>query len=180
MSESICDLETFYTCFEMFTYICARLCVKYNKNSLMGNLQNENIINFMVNAQVADFQTLFQEIKDMKIKGINFEEKNKRDHIKNSRLKTMLYVYREIFDFPGYMGEISLFISINLASSVMNLLYCDIWLHHSHVSGNIHGYAHDFCNRKLKGLNNQPISVFAHNLFRFDFFFLLKGLRLSV
>ena len=55
-----------------------------------------------------------------------------------------------------------------------------MWVHHSHVSGNIHGYVHDFCNKKVKELHNLPISVFAHNLFRFDFFFVLKGLRLSV
>ena len=75
MSESICNIETYYTCFEMFTYVCAHLCVKYNKNSLMENLQDTKIINFMANAQVGDFQTLFQEITDMKIKGINFERK---------------------------------------------------------------------------------------------------------
>ena len=89
-------------------------------------------------------------------------------------------MYREIFDFPGDTREISLIVSKNFVSPVINLLYCDIWVHHSHVSENIHGYAHDFCNRKVKELNNQPISVFTYNLFRFDFFFVLKGLRLSV
>ena len=60
------------------------------------------------------------------------------------------------------------------------MLYCDTWVHHSHLTGNILGYAHVFCNRKVKELHNQPISVFPHNLFKFDFFFVLKGLRLSV
>ena len=164
----------------MFVYICAHLSVKYNKNSLRKNLQDEKIINFMANAQVGYFQTLFQEITDMKIKGINFEKKNKRDQPRNFKIKTVLYVYREIFDFAGDTREISLFVSKNFVSSVINLLYCDIWVHHLHVSGNIYGCAHDFCNRKVKELCNQPISVFAHNLFRFDFFFVLKGLRFSV
>ena len=180
MSESICNLETYNKCFEMFIYICAQLCVKYNKNSLMENFQDKKVINFIANAQVSDFQTLFEEIKDMKIKGINFERKNKRDQLRVHKIKTVLYVYREIFDFPGYKREISLFVSKNFASSVINLLYCDIWVHHSHVSGNIHGYVQYFCNKKVKELNNQPVSVFAHNLFRFDFFFVRKGLRLSV
>ena len=180
ISESICNLETCYTCFEMFTYIWAHLCVKYNRNSSTENLQEAKIINFMTNAQVGDFQTLFQEIADMKIKGINLERKNKTDQFRSFRIKTVLFSYREIFDFPGDKGEISLFVSKNFVSSIINLLYCDIWVHHSHVSGNIHGYVHDFCNLKVRELNNQPISVFAHNLFRFDFFFLLKGLRLSV
>ena len=109
------------------------------------------------------------------------KEKNKRDQLRSFKIKTVLFVYKEIFNFPGDKREISLFVSKNFVTSVINfLLYCDIWVHHSHVSGNIHGYAHDFCNRKVKELNNQPISGFAHNLFRFDFFFVLKELRLSV
>ena len=52
-------------------------------------------------------------------------------------------------------------------------------IHHSHVTGGIIGYAHSFCNMKVRG-NNRKITVVAHNLFRFDFFFLLKGLRTGV
>ena len=45
--------------------------------------------------------------------------------------------------------------------------------------GKIVGYAHDFCNKKLKE-NQNKIPVLTHNLFRFDFFFVVKGLRLCV
>ena len=116
----------------------------------------------------------------MKIKGIDFEGKNKRDQLRNWYLKTLLYVYRKTFDFPGDKGEIYIFVSKNFAFSVINLLFCNIWVYHLHLSGNILGYVHDFFNRKVKKLYKQPVSVFAHNLFRFDFFFVSKGLRLSV
>ena len=92
MSESICDLETYYMHFEMFIYICAHLCVKCNKKSSMEDLTDEKIIDFMANAQVSDFETLFQEISDMKTKGSNVEGKNKRNRLRNYRLKTILYV----------------------------------------------------------------------------------------
>ena len=52
-------------------------------------------------------------------------------------------------------------------------------IHHSHVAVEIKGYAHSFCNEKVRK-NYFKIPVVAHNLFRFDFFFLLKGLRSSV
>ena len=94
MSERICDLETCYIPFEMFAYLCAHLCVKYNEKSLMENLQDEKIINFMVNAQFGDFQTLFQEITDTKV--IHFERKNKRDYLRNFRIKTFVCVQRNI------------------------------------------------------------------------------------
>ena len=50
---------------------------------------------------------------------------------------------------------------------------------HWHISGEIIGYAHSFCNFKVRE-NKYKITVVAHNLFRFDFFFLLKGLRTGI
>ena len=52
-------------------------------------------------------------------------------------------------------------------------------IHHSHISGEIIGYAHSYCNYKVRE-NKTKISVVVHNLFKFDFFFLLKGLRAGV
>ena len=52
-------------------------------------------------------------------------------------------------------------------------------IHHSHVTGKIIGYAHDFCNEKCRE-NYFTIPVIAHNQFRFDFFFYLKGIRPSI
>ena len=48
-----------------------------------------------------------------------------------------------------------------------------------HIKGKIIGYAHSFCNQKVRENKNQ-ISVIADNLFGFGFFFFLKGLRLGV
>ena len=38
------------------------------------------------------------------------------------------------------------------------------------------GYAHCFCNLKIRE-NQNAILVIAHNLFSFDFFFVVKGIR---
>ena len=51
-------------------------------------------------------------------------------------------------------------------------------LHHSHVTGKIIGYAHEYCNWQTRE-NYYTISVFVHNQFRFDFFLFLKGIRPS-
>ena len=45
--------------------------------------------------------------------------------------------------------------------------------------GKIAGNPHDFSNKKLRETQNL-IPVFAHNLFSFDFFFVVKGIRLYV
>ena len=52
-------------------------------------------------------------------------------------------------------------------------------IHHSHITGNIIRYAHLICSKKVRE-NYYKIPVIARNLFHFDFFFLVKGLRASV
>ena len=51
-------------------------------------------------------------------------------------------------------------------------------INHLHIAGEIKGYAH-FCNKMLRE-NQNLVLVFAHNLFSFDIFFVLKGIRLCV
>ena len=46
-------------------------------------------------------------------------------------------------------------------------------IHHSHMTGKIIGYAHDFCNQKCRE-NYYTIPVLTDNHFRFDFFFIFK------
>ena len=55
------------------------------------------------------------------------------------------------------------------------LIYSKNVIHHSHITGDIIGYFHSFCNLKVRKNKNQ-ISVITHNLFGFDF---LKGIRLG-
>lgn len=48
-----------------------------------------------------------------------------------------------------------------------------------HVTAKKVSYAHDFCNKKIREIQNFiPVSV--HNLFRFVFFFVTKDIRLCV
>ena len=71
-------------------------------------------------------------------------------------------------------------ISSNSLTNIKNIFFnTKVNLHHSHLTGEIIGCAHGFCNRKVRE-NKHMISVFAYHLFGFDFFFLLKGIRLSV
>ena len=67
----------------------------------------------------------------------------------------------------------------DLFESVHKIVNVKVHLHHSHVTGEIIGYVHDFCNWQVRE-NNDIVSCFAHNFFKFDLFFLLKNIRLSV
>lgn len=65
----------------------------------------------------------------------------------------------------------------NLKSILENKKYAVI--NHSHVTGKMLGFAHEFCNQKVKE-NYYTIPALAHSQFRLDFFLLLKGLRPTV
>ena len=67
----------------------------------------------------------------------------------------------------------------NLFESVHGIVNVKLNLHHSHVTGKVLGYAHNFCNMKVRENQNQFFCI-AHNFFGFDMFFLLKGIRLSM
>ena len=56
-------------------------------------------------------------------------------------------------------------------SNVDNLIYGTTVINHSHITGEVIGYAHSFCNLKVRENKNQ-VNVIAHNLFGFDFVFL--------
>ena len=79
-------------------------------------------------------------------------------------------------DFPQNKFEIK---TKEFFNNVRDLIYRGYIIHHLHVTGEIIGYAHDFCNKKITE-NNNLNPVFAHNLFSFDFFFFVKGIRFCV
>ena len=61
-------------------------------------------------------------------------------------------------------------LSQKFLENIVAIMEDNLCIHHSHVTGEIKGYAHFFCNEKTRE-NYFKIPVIAHNLFRFDFFF---------
>ena len=82
-------------------------------------------------------------------------------------------------DFSDNKFETKTVDTKDFVSNVRDLIYGGYIIHHSHVTGEVIGYAHDFCNKKMRE-NHNLIPVFAHNLFSFYFFFVLKGIKLCV
>ena len=60
--------------------------------------------------------------------------------------------------------------------NVHRLIRGKFHLHHSHIAGEIFGYAHDFCNKILiKREKCKIVKLIAHNFFGFDLFYFLKA-----
>ena len=74
-------------------------------------------------------------------------------------------------DCPQNKFEFKTVVTKEFFNNIKDLIYGGYVIHHSHVTGEIIGYLHDLCNKKIRE-NNNLIPVFAHNLFSFDFVFL--------
>ena len=132
------------------------------------------IIEFINEYGFESFENLFLEIENTQVK--NAKEENRKDFKLN---KIITFVYSSIMDFPQNKFEIKAVVTKEFFINIRDLIYGGYVIHHSHVTGEIIGYAHNFCNKKIRE-NNNLIPVFAHNLFSFDFFFVIKRIRLCV
>ena len=93
--------------------------------------------------------------------------------------KIIAFLYSNLIRFCKTSKVKGIPLSKKFIGNVSGILQNTQCVHYSHVTGNIFGYAHTFCNEKIRE-NYFRIPVVEHNLFRFDFFLLLKGLRADV
>ena len=82
-------------------------------------------------------------------------------------------------DFPHGSFEYKTLTTHDLFVFVHKIISVSVHIRHSHVTGKIFGYAHNFCNEKVRE-NKDIFSCIAHNFFGFDIYFLIKDIRLSV
>ena len=93
--------------------------------------------------------------------------------------KTISFIYSTLIKFVETDQVKGMPMSKIFSDNSKGIMRNKTHIHHSLVSGKIIGYAHSYCNYKVRE-NKPKLSIIAHNLFRFDFFFLLKGLRAAV
>ena len=84
-----------------------------------------------------------------------------------------------MINFPRSKFEIKTVIMNSFLNDTFNLIFGDVVIHHLHVTWEINDYPHNFCNKKVRETLNL-VPVFTRNLFSFNFFFVVKGIRLCV
>ena len=80
--------------------------------------------------------------------------------------------------FPSLTFPLQILISWNFQQDIYFFLTEKIHLYYSYLTEKIHGFAHNFCNWKVR-LTDTFISI-AQKFFGFDFHLMFKGIRLSV
>ena len=138
------------------------------------------IVGFLKETSFTVFAEALLEISNTKDKNIRWDYRKDKKN-----LQIISFVYNQIMDFPqNKLSPIKTVITKTVITKTSgwcqkNILFNSHVIHHLHVSGKIIGYAHDFCNKNIREIQN-PIPVFAHNLFSFDFFLVVKGTELCV
>ena len=67
-----------------------------------------------------------------------------KGNVSKFNLKVYAYVYNQLFDFPPSEISYEVITTNNFFSNVNRLIRGKCHLHHSHITGHIIGYAHDF------------------------------------
>ena len=174
-SAPLCNLESFHQHFSEFLQIVVFLEHAINTSLQLANCQFVPLKRF-IEAELGEFES-FEQIKlvieNVEVKGYA------QSKIPKFTLKLYAFVYERVMKFPFSQFECNTVTTANLFLGVHRIVNGKIHLHHSHVTGQVKGYVHDFCNLTVRE-NYDVVPCIAHNFFRFDMFFLLKGIRLSV
>ena len=109
----------------------------------------------------------------MQVKNLNYKWASANSY------RIIFYVYARIMKFPEKKYQVKTLVTKEFLSVILNILNGQTVLHHSHVTGKVTGYAHNFCNKRLRKTQNL-VPVFAHNLFSFNILSVVKGIRLCV
>ena len=75
--------------------------------------------------------------------------------------------------------EIKTVTTYGLISNLYRVINSKVHIHHSHITGRIIGYVHDFCNWKVREIN-YVIPLIGHKFLGFDIYYMIKGYRSSV
>ena len=172
--ESIMSLEKYHELFKKFLQTVILLNTSYSRDSDVEHISDDWIVQFMDENNFENVEELSEEISKTKIKSFGWQKSTTYElyHL-------ITFVYSTIMNFPDKQLEIKTVITKNFLNDVSNLMFGEVVIHYLHITGKIVGYAYNCCNKKLRE-TQKVIPVFAHNLFSFDFFVVVKGIRLSV
>ena len=174
-SDAIKNIHSYHENFIKYLRICVFAENSINSLNDFSECCYNELIEF-INENLPDVEN-FQELKEI----ISETQVKSRIKSKISKFNLQIYAffYKEIMNFPMTNFESETFTTNDLFEYAHKLLNVKIHLHHSHITGEIKGYSHDFCNWVVRE-NRDVVSCIAHNFFKFDLYFILKNIRLSV
>ena len=173
--KNICSFQNYYETLFFYTHL-----VQVAENEIKTAISYEDIFDdklrdFLTEKCPAysDCNELVDEIKAFDVKNIG------KTKVQKFTLQIYAFIYNILMDFPPCkFDEIETVTTRRFLSKFYKVLTSKINIHHSHVTGEIYGHAHDFCNWQVRE-NYTTVSLIGHNFLGFDILFMVKGFRAS-
>ena len=153
-------MEQYRKCFEKFLRISVYSQNSINTISKFSECYNDELIDFCIElcADCSDFAEMKEWVLDVLIK-------NKQgSKIQKFMLQVYAFVYQRLMDFSQRRFDYETLTANELFNSVHKIINVKTHLHHSHTTGRIIGFAHNFCNAKVTE-NKDILTCIAHNFF---------------
>ena len=169
-SEHIKTLKNYYYIFEKYIQICIGLLALLNSCN-RNHFLNDSSEDFVEEKfQEGDVREIKNTINKTEIKNVI----RKSGNINKFNLKVYAYIYNELLFFPLSDIDYETITTNKLFWHTHQLIKGKAHLHHSHITSEIIGYSHDFCNTRVTEKNDADILFIAHNFFGFDILYFLK------
>ena len=170
-SDHIENLQCYDEIFQEYILICIGLLAllnSFDRNDCLNLATEEFVENQFARDDISDIKyTINQTV----IKNIISMTKG---NVSKFNLKVYACVYDELFDFPPNDIDYEIITTNKFFLNVHRLIRGKYHLHHSHITGNITRYAHNFCNATYIEKSTGKIPFIAHNFLGFDLFYFLK------
>ena len=170
-ADQIKTLQNYYEFFQRYIQISVGLL------ALLNSKQRDNFINDEVEYFVEEEFTddTIHEIKNTIQKTeIKNALSQSRGEVYKFNLKVYAFTYDKIIFLPCSDIEYDTLTTDKFFIHVNRLIKGKVHLHHSHITGKISGYSHDFCNTSVIEKTRSEIPFVGHNFFGFDVFYYLK------
>ena len=177
LSNVLCSLEKYWQMMKHYILMIKTAEIDLQSVYHFSEIENENLQNILyeyLDAYEYEVPDLIDLIKKFKV------GYNPRHKISKYALQIYSFFYDRIMNFPTTkFDEIKTVSTPGFITALYRVINCKVHFHHSHVTGKIIGYAHDFCNWRVRE-NNYIIPLIGHNFLGFDMYYMVKGFRASV
>ena len=121
----------------------------YSKDTEVGDILDDCTAEWTEECEFESLEDLYLDIENTHAENAKWE--NRKDFRLN---KIISFVYSTIMNFPDNKFEIKTVVTKYFFSNVRDLIYGGYIIHYSHVTGEVIGYAHHFCNKKIREIHN--------------------------
>ena len=176
-SDVLSTLEKYWQMMKNYTLMIKTAEIELQSAFHFSEIQNETLQDILYkyfDAYEYEVPDLIELIKKFKV--------NHHPRYRMSKYALQLYsiFYDGIMNFPTTkFDEIKTVCTDGFIINLYRIINFKVQIHHSHVTGQIIGYAHDFCNWKVRE-NNYIVPLIGHNFLGFDIYYMVKGYRASV